>query len=215
MVPISSNIRRLVLAAAVVASICALTPSPSVSAADRGIDPSTLTPPPPDFFNAVCNRAGGKIICDLAFVDPVHPVEEPTGIVCGSQADEFEVLDTWDRTVVGTRYYSADGLLLERHFHDHVVGTYTNSVTGATVSYESRTNFRHLLAVPGDNSTGNESQTGHLRIYSAAGTVELDVGRVVFAHEDDAVIFVAGQHPIGDYFNGNNTALQPLCDALA
>ena len=54
-----------------------------------------------------------------------------------------------------------------------------------------------------------------MRFYSANGTVLIDVGRVVFAEADGAVLFESGQHPIGDFFNGDPTALDPLCDALA
>ena len=64
------------------------------------------------------HEAGQAIRCDLAFLDPNQPVEQPTGIIYGSGATAFELLDTSTRTVVGKRYYDANGLLLRRHFHD-------------------------------------------------------------------------------------------------
>src|SRR6476659_7899412 len=116
---------RCTLVAAAAAVIGFVVSAPPVSAADRSIDPAALTPPPPEFFNAVCNRTGQQIVCDLGFVDPERPVEEPRGILCGSGATEFELLDTSSRTVSGKRFYSADGLLLRRHFNDDIDGTLT------------------------------------------------------------------------------------------
>jgi hypothetical protein len=186
------------------------------SAGDRSVDPTTLTPAPPDFFNAVCARTGSQIQCDLAFVDPVQPVLEPTGILCGSGAGAFEVLDTSIRTVTGKRYYSADGLLLRRHFDDSIHGTWTNSVTGATVTYEQHDTTLHDLAVPGDVQTGTEAQTTHVRLMTPHGSVVLESGRAVLDHASESFVFAAGHHAFGDYFdNGNRQALQPVCDALS
>jgi hypothetical protein len=211
-------VKRLTISAAVAVALAgslALAPSSPAAAANQTVDPSTLTPPPPDFFNAQCREAGQMIQCDLAFFDPDQPVEQPTGIVCGTGANAFELLDTFTRTVFGKRYYRADGLLLRRHFHDDIVGTFTNSVTGATVEYEQRSTHLHDLATPGDNSSGVESSTQLLRIYSSNGTVLTDVGRIVVVEADGTLLFESGQHPIGDFFNGDPSALDPLCDALA
>ena len=202
------------VAALLAGSVMATSPSP-VAAAERSVDPSTLTPPPPEFFNASCRRAGQQILCDLAFVDPISPVEEATDIVCGSGSAAFEVLDTWTRSVRGTRYYTADGLLLRRHFNDEWDGTLTNSVTGTTVAYHRRNTYLHDLAVPGDSGSGIERDTTHLRAFSASGTVLIESGRVVLSLEDDSVLFQAGQRPFDDYFNGDADAVRSLCAALA
>lgn len=186
------------------------------SAGDRSVDPATLTPAPPDFFNAVCDRVGARIQCDLAFVDPAGPVEEESGISCGSGGNAFQVLDTWTRSVTGKRVYSGDGLLLRRNFDDWWQGTLTNSVTGATTSYVQRNTYLHDLAVPGDVGTGNERQTTHLRLVTAHGSTVLESGHVVIAHESDSVLFASGKHAIADYFdNGDTAAVQPICDALS
>ena len=214
----SPRLSRTHTAAATVLALTAVLcvgPMPA-RAGDRAVDPSTLTPAPPEFFNAVCNRTGGQIQCDLAFVDPVSPVEEPTGIVCGTGRAQFEVLDTWRRSVVGKRVYDGDGLLLRRHFSDRWNGTLTNSVTGTTASYKQRNTYLHDLAVAGDTGTGTEQQTTHLRLISPHGSTILESGRVVIAHEDDAVVFASGKHALADYFdNGNAAAVQPICDSLS
>jgi hypothetical protein len=211
-------VKRLTMSAAVAVALAAslaLAPSTPAAAANQPVDPSTLTPPPPDFFNAQCREAGQAIQCDLAFTDPFQPVEEPTGIVCESGGTSFELLDTSIRTVVGKRYYDANGLLLRRHFHDDWVGTWTNSLTGATVRYDQQTMIIHDLATPGDISSGDERATGFVRFYSSHGTVLIDVGRVVTVVSDGTLLSLSGQHPFWDFFGGDPSALQPLCDALA
>lgn len=184
-------------------------------AADRSVDPSSLVPPPPAFFNAECLSAGPSISCTLAFTDPVSPVNEPTGIVCGNGAQQFEVLDTWTRTVEGKRRYSSDGLLLRRHFRDRWDGTFTNSASGKSVSYSQRNTYLHDLGVPGDPGTGVQKNTVHLRVFDARGTVLMDVGRVVLSVDDDQVILRSGKSPFDDYWTGDSDALRPLCDALS
>jgi hypothetical protein len=215
--PTCSLTQRLAMAgaAAAIAGSLVVTSSAPASAAGDAVDPSTLTPAPPDFFNASCREVGQEIRCDLAFVDPEQPVEAPTGIICGSGATAFEVLDTFTRSVRGKRYYSADGLLLRRHFTDDTDGTFTNSLTGATVTYHQHGSHLHDLITPGVE-TGVERDTTHLRAFSSNGTVLIDTGRFVFAVPDGTLLFEAGQHPFDDYFvHGDPNALQPLCDALA
>ncbi len=65
---------------------------------------STLNPPPPDFFDAICNQAGKTISCTLGFSDP-SIIEEPSEIVC----DGTELLYSQERFVVGKRTYSGAG----------------------------------------------------------------------------------------------------------
>src|SRR3954462_11924804 len=67
------------------------------AAARTPVDPNTLNPAPPDFFNAECERPGSQIICPLHF-DTVDDVfDEPSGIMCGST----ELLFSQERAVVG------------------------------------------------------------------------------------------------------------------
>lgn len=185
-------------------------------AAPSEVDPSTLTPAPPDYFNAECREVGRQIICDLSFVDPARPVAEPTGIVCDSAAGKFAVLDTSIRSVEGTRYYSADGLLERRRFSDRSEGVLTNSITGVFVTYDQRTTYLHDLTTPGDVTTGAENRTAHLRIATSTGIVLIEAGRVVLSVGDESTLFRAGPHPIDDYFvEGDTGAVAPLCSALS
>ena len=53
-----------------VASLLLLTMTAGPASARTLVDPTTLNPAPPDFFNAVCTENGANIICALAFTDP-------------------------------------------------------------------------------------------------------------------------------------------------
>ena len=111
--------RRLILA---LTGALLLTTSLATSASARTpVDPSTLNPPPPASFNAVCYRDGSHISCDLAFSDP-DMVDQPSGIVCNGT----ELLVSQSRSVVGKRTYDAAGNLLQRHFRESLTGTYTD-----------------------------------------------------------------------------------------
>src|SRR5262245_46640301 len=93
------HLRKLarVTVGAVLAALNVATPA----AARTPVDPNTLNPAPPDFFNAACERTGNQIICTLAFDTVDDVTDEPSGIMCGST----ELLFSQKRAVVGKRYY--------------------------------------------------------------------------------------------------------------
>jgi hypothetical protein len=185
---------------------------PDMAAAKEAIDPATLTPPPPPQFNPTCERVGNQIICQIVFTDPPI-VDEPSGVVCGGT----ELLFSQTRSVVGKRFYDADGLLLRRHFHDNVSGTYTNPDTGATASFSGGSMTLHDLAVPGDAASGTSRVSGSVRIsFPGGGTIlHQDAGRLVIDEGTGTLLSRSGQHPFEDYFgSGDATALEELCGAL-
>jgi hypothetical protein len=185
---------------------------PAVVAARTPVDPATLTPPPPPEFNPVCARVGNGIICELAFTDPLI-VDEPSGVVCGTT----ELLVSQTRSVVGKRFYDADGFLLRRHFHEDVSGTWTNPVTGAMASFAGGSMILHDLAIPGDVASGTSRISGSVRIYvPGGGTILLgDAGHFVIDESTGTVLAVSGQHPFEDFFaHGDLSALDALCGAL-
>jgi hypothetical protein len=196
-----------------VAVLFALVPQ-AVALAGQSVDPATLNPPPPPQFNPTCEAVGSGTICHLAFTDP-PTIAEGTGIHCGSGNNSFEVLDTSTRSVDGRRYYDRNGNLTQRHFREVFVGTLTNPLTNASVSYDQGDTVIQNLAIPGDTNTGTETITGLLRIHLLnGGTILVDVGRSVMT-TDGTILKETGQHPFDAYFVfGNTSALQPLCDAL-
>ena len=192
--------------------LLAVTSVSSATVAAGSVDPSTLTPPPPAEFNPACERIGNQIICEVAFTDPPI-VEEPSGVICGTT----ELLFSQTRSVVGKRFYSADGFLLRRHFHDKVSGAWTNPLTGDSLLLAGGFAYLHDLGTPGEISSGTTQITGSVRIYSAGGRTILhgDAGRLVIDEATETTLSESGQHPFEDYFaHGDLTALQPLCAAL-
>lgn len=182
--------------------------------AGQSVDPATLNPPPPPRFNPTCMAVGAGTICSLEFTDP--PIAEGTGILCGSGANGFEVFFNATRSVEGKRYYDRDGNLTQRHFREFFIGTFSNPLTGATVSFTQRDTIIHNLAVPGDVNTGTETITGSQQLHLLDGGIVLvDAGRTVIA-ADGTLLTESGLHPFSAYYDfGDAFALQPLCAALA
>jgi hypothetical protein len=177
------------------------------------VDPSTLNPPPPPAFNPVCEKAGNQTICTVQFSDP--PFGLPSGVVCGSGADAYEIFQFQNRSVLGHRYYDQSGNLTRRHFKEVVEGTLTNPLNHKTLFYSGTLTHLHDLATPGDITSGTENLTGSVRTYlPQGGTVLLEAGRSIIAG-DGSLLRESGPHPIQDYFVfGDTAAVQPLCDAL-
>ena len=211
-----TNVRHITSGLVVVAAITVLAAGASAPVfAARSVDPSTLIPPPPSKFNPICKAIGYRTICDVTFNDPAV-VAEPTGIQCGSGPDAFEILDSFNRSVDGKRFYDQDRMLTERHFHDLFVGALTNALTGGTLPYRQHDTIMHDLAVAGDITTGTEAITIALRVTTPnGGTVLIDAGRTVLAESDGTILFQAGQHHFDEFYVlGQTSALQSLCDAL-
>jgi hypothetical protein len=183
--------------------------------AKEPVDPTTLNPAPPPDFNPVCERVGNQIICEVQFSDP--PFAGGSEVICGSGANAFEPFQFQNRSVRGKRYYDENGNLLRRHFREVFEGTFTNPLTHKSLAYSGSDTHLHVLAVPGDNSTGTEAISGSVRIFLGPGhgTLAIDTGRFVFDEATGNTLVEKGQHPFFDYFAlGDTSALQPLCDAL-
>jgi hypothetical protein len=200
-----------VVRAAAIASVLALAGG-GIAAAREPVDPSTLNPAPPDFFNATCQTQGRQIVCDLAFSDPPF-FDEPSAIVC----DGTELLVSQTRDVVGKRYYDADGDLLRRHFREDFTGSITNPVSGNSAEWVAHNSLVHDLAMPGVIASGTTRVSGQqIRIYTSQGTVLMDAGRIVIDESNGEIIAYAGPKHFDDYFvRGDAHALDALCDALA
>ena len=203
-----STITKAIAAAAGISAV--LLASPAL--AREAVDPSTLTPAPPDFFNADCLRTGQHITCTLGFEDP-DVLDEPSGIVCGTT----ELLYSQSRSVVGKRFYDSDGNLVRRHFRESMAGTFTNPETGRIVLWAQHDTVLHDLAVPGDVATGNIQFSGLVtRAWRpSGGTVLTDSGRLLVDASTDEVVAASAHHPFDAYFReGDTAALAPLCSAL-
>ena len=197
------------LASAIVILVLAAAPA----AARDSVDPSKLNPAPPVGFNAVCASSGQQIICTLAFSDP-DIVDEPSGIVCGG----VELLFSQTRSVVGKRFYDADGNLTQRHFREAFTGRFVNPTSGAVADWIQHDTVIQNLAIPGDLATGTTKVTGlFTRVTSSGGrTVMTATGTFLTDASTGDTIRSAGKHPFDDYFSGSDqNALAALCNALS
>ena len=199
------------LRATAIAALLALAGG-GIAAAREPVDPSTLNPPPPDFFNAVCLTQGIQIVCDLAFSDPAFS-NEPSGIIC----DGTELLVSQTRDVVGKRFYDADGDLLRRHFREDLAGTLTNPDTSRSADFVAHNSWVHDLAMPGVMASGTSRISGQqLRIFTDHGSMLLDAGRIVVDESNGEILSYAGPKHFDDYFvRGDVHALDALCAAVA
>jgi hypothetical protein len=204
------RIRRVTVS--LVAAFLAVAGLASVAVARTPVDPNTLNPAPPDFFNASCYAGGGGTICDLAFADPENPfLDEPSGVVCGGT----ELLLTQNRFVIGKRVYDTNGNLVQRHFRESITGVLTNPDTGKSVPWIQHDTVIQNLTVHGDLDSGITSFTGlYSRFYLPhGGTILMDAG--TFSQDVNGPVSEAGQHPINDYFAGDTAAFVPVCDAVS
>jgi hypothetical protein len=204
---------RIRLAGGLVAALLTALAIAGPATARSSVDPNTLNPPPPDFFNADCQRTGSQIVCSLHF-DTVDDVfDEPSGIICGST----ELLFSQQRAVVGKRYYDASGNLLVRHFRESFVGDFTNPDTGKVATWTQHDTVIHRLGTPGDLATGFTSVSGQLsHVRGPDGrTILIDGGRSIIDESTGEIVTSHGPHHFDDYFaRGDTTALDALCNAL-
>jgi hypothetical protein len=138
---------------------------------------------------------------------------EDTGIVCGSGANSFDVLDSATVHKYGPSFSDVNGNFVKDISYIDTVGTFSNSVTGASITYKARSIEHDSLAIPGDfSSTFTAVTTGEMQIITpGAGVVWQGDGRVVdvfypngdesltwTGHHDDLVYFILGQSAVAD-----------------
>jgi hypothetical protein len=199
-------------AGSLIAALATILALAAPAAAREPVDPSTLNPAPPAEWDVSCDRLGSGIICDLSFDDPAF-IDEPSGIVCGG----VELLVSQTRSVVGKRFYDANGDLLVRHFRETLAGSFTNPDTGLVATWVQHDTVIHDLGTPGDLGTGTTSLSGLItRVLGPDGqTILIEAGSSLEDSSTGDLLRLDGPHPFFEYFAlGDGQALQPLCDAL-
>ena len=117
---------------------------PGVAVAGQPVDPSTLTPEPPP--GARCQSAGNQVICDThldeSILTPTAVGELPCGTLYETNSDVRQ----------GTRWYDAEGRMVERHVTQQKRGTWSLSpdMSAPIVLIAAHANWRDRLSVPGD-----------------------------------------------------------------
>jgi hypothetical protein len=156
------NKRIVRRAAALGAGIALMLAAAAPASAGPIVDPSTLTPPPPP--GAECRLDGQWIICQTSLV--IEFVNEPiVELPCG------QIYETSTDVRSGIRFYNTEGLLVKRFATQDVEGTWSLSPTGEGPVADIRVhaNWWIILAVPGDESTGELTQHGNEFTASSPG----------------------------------------------
>ena len=167
-------------------------------AAGQPIDVTTLNPVPPDIYT--CSATGGGAVC---FAHTVEAYEnEPTGLICGSGASAYEILDSGIRDIHARREYDRN-LDLTRRIRNFLFrdAHFTNPLNGHTVGYSQQNTDIAVLTIPGDLSSAVTPERGHLTL-NVPG-----MGSVI--HESH------NQSDFIPYFEGDASAIAELCAALA
>lgn len=153
------------------------------------------------------------------YFDFTHSYAEDTGIVCGSAASSFDVIDSGTRHVYGPIFSDVNGNFVKDILYRDSVGAFSNSVTGASLQYRSRGIQHDSVAIPGDfNSTFTSVTTGEMNVTtSGGGVVWQGDGRFVdtFYPNGDETLTWTGPHDGLVYgFLGETSVADKLCAAL-
>jgi hypothetical protein len=151
--------------------------------------------------------------------DVTFTFSEDTGIVCGNGAGSFDVINTATVHRYGTDFFDQNGNFVRDIGYGDTTGTFSNSVTGASVTYKARSIYHDSLAIPGDfNSTFTGVTTGEMQITApGSGVVWQNTGRFVdtFDPNGDETLMWHGPHDDLVYgFLGDTSVAQKLCAAL-
>ena len=152
--------------------------------------------------------------------DVTFTVSEDTGIVCGSGANTFDVINSATVHHYGTDFFDENGNFVRDIGYIDTHGTFSNSVTGASITYKARSIEHDSLAIPGDfNSTFTAVTTGEMQITSpGSGVIWQNTGRFVDTFDPNGNETLAWHGPHDDLlygFLGETSVAQRLCAALA
>lgn len=153
------------------------------------------------------------------YFDFTHSYTEDTGIACGSGANSFDIIDSATDHKYGPIFSDENGNFVKDILFIDTTGAFSNSVTGASIQYKSRSIEHDSLAIPGDfNSTFTAVTTGEMNIVvPGSGAVWQATGRFVdtFYPNGDETLDFYGQHdPAVYFFLGETSVADKLCAAL-
>jgi hypothetical protein len=200
-------IARLLFAVSMSALLAVVTAASALAAPPTS---PTLNPPPPAFLT--CRATGEGTICSgttfMSFGGPMS-------LFCGPAADPIELVLVDGHTNVSLiRFYDANGNFVGRHRLEQTEGTVLNPVTSLTILTTQSAVFSSSFGTPGDFDTETVTQRGVVKFYlPGAGVLLIDVGRAVI-RDDPWMFSETGQHQLDQYFGGDTSVLERVCEAL-
>ena len=206
-----TRIVRLLFAVSVSAWLAVVTAASTLAAPPTL---PTLNTPPSIPAWLTCKATGGGAICSGT---TVLSFDGPSGLFCGTTANPIELLMVDGHTNVSLiRFYDADGNFFRRHRGEQTEATVLDPVTGLTVLTTQIAEFSSSFGIPGDFDTQTVTQRGVVKFYlPGAGVLFIDVGRAVFAEDPSFFLYSeSGQHPFDQYFGGDTSVLEQVCEAL-
>jgi hypothetical protein len=173
----------------------------------------------------VAALAGVLVLAPAAFAAPSDYFDfswtytEDTGIVCGSGANSFDVIDSAAVHKYGPSFSDVNGNFVKDILYVDTNGTFSNSLTGASIAYKARNIEHDSYAIPGDfNSTFTSITTGEMEVTApGSGVVWQGDGRFVDTFDPDGneTLTWSGPHDGLVYgFLGDTSVAQKLCTAL-
>ena len=171
----------------------------------------SLNPPPPDSYSCTPVGAGTRCVSDTTATG----LAEDSGIVCGTGAGAFSVMDSATRRVKAERWYDTNGDLVKRIranlFSDSRL---TNPLNGKSVPYDQHDVDTDIFSVPGDLGTATTYSIESLAAVAPGyGTVLVNKGRSVYG-PDGEVLERTGRRDLDAYFGGDDSIVADLCAAL-
>jgi len=199
---------RLLIAVSVSAWLAVVTAASTLAAPPTL---PTLNTPPSIPAWLTCKATGEGAICSGT---TVLSSDGPLNLFCGSTANPIELQMVDSHTNVSLiRFYDADGNFFRRHRGEQTEGTILNPVTGLTVLATTIAEFSSSFGIPGDFDTEITTQRGVAKVYlPGAGVLLIDVGRIVI--QDPTLLGETGQHQVDQYFGGDTSVLEQVCEAL-
>lgn len=163
--------------------------------------------------------ASAALAAPSGSIDFTFTFSEDTGIVCGSGANAFDVINTATVHRYGPSFVDENGNFVKDINYIDTNGTFSDSVTGAALGYKARSVEHDKLAIPGDfNSTFTAVTTGELQITNpGSGVVWQNTGRFVDTFDPNGNETFSWQGPHDDLvygFLGDTGVAQKLCAAL-
>ena len=163
--------------------------------------------------------APAAVAAPSGYFDETFALTEDTGIVCGSGANTFDVINSATVHRYGPDFVDQNGNFVKDINYIDTDGTFSNSITGASIAYKARSIEHDSLAIPGNfNSTFTAITTGEMQVMApGSGVVWQNTGRFVDSVDPNGDESLAWQGPHDDLVYGfldETSVAQTLCAAL-